>query len=76
MDGSDRLWGNVYNNSQQIKPFASQNNNLKDFYDVGTNFYNSVSVSGGQKNSSFYTSFSNTSADGYLPTDVDAYKRI
>ena len=75
MDGTDRLWGNVYNNSQQIKPFTAQEDNIKDFYDLGTSFFNSVSLSGTQKTTNFYASFSNTKADGMLPTDVDAYTR-
>jgi TonB-linked SusC/RagA family outer membrane protein len=75
MDGKDRLTGNIYNNTQQVKPFAAQAKNVEEFYDVGTDFYNSLALSGSQKNTSFYSSFSNTRADGYLPTNVDAYNR-
>ncbi len=75
MDGQDRLWGNVVDDSQQIKPFKVQEDNLKDFYDVGTSFINTVSLSGGSDKATYMLSYSNVNEDGVVPTDNDSYKR-
>jgi len=75
MDGSTRLWGTIYNNSQKLKPFTAKPDNIKDFYDYGYRFSNGVSVSGGSDQTTFYTSFSQTSDDGIVPTDNDSYDK-
>lgn len=75
LDGQERLWGSVYNNSQKLKPFEAQENNIRDFYDVGTMTFNTLSVSGGNENTTFRASLGHDKEDGYLPTEVDAYKR-
>lgn len=75
MDGKERLWGNVVDNQQQLKPFSAQKNNLRDFYDRGTSFINTISLSGGTDKSTFYLSYGNTSENGIVPTDADSYKR-
>jgi TonB-linked SusC/RagA family outer membrane protein len=75
MDGKDRLWGNVVDNSQQIKPFSPQYDNLKDFFERGQSFMNSVSVSGGTDKATYYLSYGNVSEDGVIPTDADSYNR-
>jgi TonB-linked SusC/RagA family outer membrane protein len=75
MDGKDRLWGNVVDNSQQVKPFSAQRDNLKDFFVRGTDFMNTISLSGGTEKSSFYLSYGNVTQNGIIPTDADSYKR-
>lgn len=75
MDGIDRLWGTVYNNSQKLKPFSAQTNNVRDFYETGLSTFNTVSVSGGSESTKFRISVGHDDEDGYIPTDVDAFKR-
>ncbi len=75
LDGKDRLWGNVVDNSQQIKPFTAQEDNLKDFFDVGKSFINTLAISGGTDKATYYLSYSNVSEDGIVPSDRDSYKR-
>jgi TonB-linked SusC/RagA family outer membrane protein len=75
MDGEQRLWGNIVDNSQQVKPFSAQKDNLKDFFERGTDFINTISISGGNEKSSYYLSYGNVSQDGIIPTDADSYKR-
>ncbi len=75
MDGKDRLWGNVVDNSQQLKPFSPQEKNLKDFYELGKSFQNSVSINGGTENARYFLSYSNTNEDGIVPSDKDSYDR-
>ena len=75
LNGEDRLWGNVVNNSQLVKPYAAQENNLRDFYDVGNEINNSISVSGGGDRSTFHFSYGNIGSNGIVPTDADSYNR-
>lgn len=75
LDGKDRLWGNVVDNSQQIKPFKAQESNLKDFYDVGKSFINTLAISGGTDKATYYLSYSNVQEDGIVPSKNDSYKR-
>ncbi len=75
LHGRDRLWGNIVDNSQQLKPYAAQESNLKDFFEKGTSFQNTLAVSGGTEKSSYFLSYGNASENGIIPTDADSYKR-
>ncbi|HKJ80356.1 MAG TPA: TonB-dependent receptor plug domain-containing protein, partial [Prolixibacteraceae bacterium] len=74
-DGSDRLWGYVIDNSQQIKPYSFVESRIRDFYDFGISHKNAVSASGGNENTTYFMSFSHNNMDGVLPEDTDTYKR-
>jgi len=74
-DGSMQLWGTVYNNSQKMKPYVAMENNIKDFFDIGVRYNNSLSFNGSNEDGEFYASFSQLSSDGLLPTDADTYDR-
>ncbi|RXQ96749.1 SusC/RagA family TonB-linked outer membrane protein [Ancylomarina salipaludis] len=74
-DGKDRVWGNVVDNSQQIKPYVFLEDRVRDFYETGKNIKNSVSLSGGNANTNYFMSLSQNSVDGVIPTDNDSYKR-
>ncbi len=71
----DQLWGSVVDNSQLIKPFSYVENNIRDFYNTGTEYNNSVALSGGNENTTFYFSYGNLKSDGVLPTKSDYYER-
>ena len=75
MDGVDRRWGNIVDNSQQIKPFTAQPDNLKDFYETGYNYNSSVSISGGKEAATYYFNYGNIKADGFIPGDADQLRR-
>ena len=74
-DGSMRRWGRVYNNSQKLKPYVAREDNVKDFFEYGFRFNNSVSFSGRSDKTQYYASFSQLSNDGLVPTDADTYDR-
>jgi TonB-linked SusC/RagA family outer membrane protein len=74
-NGQTRLWGQVYNNSQQLKPYVALEDNIKDFYDIGNTYSNSVRLSGGGEKSDFSLIYSKTDTDGIVPTDSDALKK-
>jgi TonB-linked SusC/RagA family outer membrane protein len=74
-DGQPRVWGHVVNNSQLIKPYSFQEDQLENFFDTGTSVVNTLAVSGGSGDSTVRLSYSNTQQDGIYPTDADAFER-
>lgn len=74
-DGQDRVWGRVVGNQQRVKQFSPLRNNIREFFETGKTFTNSISMQGGNQTSNYYVSFSNVNGDGVMPTDVDSYKR-
>ena len=75
LDGKERLWGYVVDNQQQLKPFALQEKNMSDFYDIGQSWNHSLALSGGTQNTTYRLSYSNVNEDGIVATDADSYKR-
>ena len=75
MDGSMQVYGPVYNNSQLLKPYSPLPNNVRDFFETGVMYTNSISFSGGNEKTNYYASYSNVSDDGSIPGDYDTYKR-
>lgn len=67
-DGSLRPFSQIVNNLQQYKPYVGQPTNIKDFYDIGKAFQNSLSLSGGTDKSTYYLSFTDLSQTGVIPT--------
>jgi TonB-linked SusC/RagA family outer membrane protein len=74
-NGEVRPWGTIINNAQQIKPYVALKNNIRDFFEIGNTFTNSVRLSGGGENTNFSLSLTDVNSDGIVPTDADAYKR-
>lgn len=74
-DGKPRKWGFVVDNQQQVKPYVALPTNIRDFFNTGRTLNNSVSISNGDENKSYFISFGNIDADGIMPTDADSYKR-
>jgi TonB-linked SusC/RagA family outer membrane protein len=56
-----------------MRPYKAYPNQLFDFLQVGTNFTNTIALSGGSEKGSFRASFSNTDAKGIQPSNE--YKR-
>ena len=57
------------------KPFSYIENNMRDFYDTGMEYQNTIGISGGDDKNSFSMSYGNTYSDGVVPTNADLYKR-
>ena len=74
-DGSSQLFGNVYDNSQKLKSYLPLKNNIKDFFDTGLRYSNSLSFNGANEKSDYYVSFSQLSDNGILPTKADTYDK-
>ena len=75
LDGKQRLWGSVVDNSQLLKPFSVIKNNLRHFYENGTDVSNNLSLSGGNETNRFYFSYSNAFSNGVVPTKSDYLQR-
>lgn len=58
-----------------MRPYSAYPNRLFDFLRTGTNWTNTIGLSGGGANGSFRVSFSNTDAKGIIPNN-DYKKRI
>ena len=74
-DGQLRVWGNIVDNAQQLKPFLFQEDQLENFFTTGTYYLNSAAISGGGENTTARLSFSNLQQDGIYPTDADSFSR-
>jgi TonB-linked SusC/RagA family outer membrane protein len=74
-DGKDRVWGNVVDNSQQLKPYVYLKNRIRDFYDLGLGYNNALSLTGGTEQTQYHVSVSQSHIDGPIPTDDDSYNR-
>lgn len=75
LDGKNRVWGAIVDNSQLLKPFSYIGNNIRDFYNTGVEYNNTISLSGGGEGSQFYFSYGNVSSDGIIPSKIDYYQR-
>ena len=75
LDGQNRLWGAIVDNSQLIKPFSFIKDNMRDFYNTGVELNNTVALSGGNETNQFYFSYGNIISDGIIPTKIDYYQR-
>ena len=75
LDGVNRLWGAPLNNSQMLKPFSFVKDNIRDVYETGREFNNTVSFNGGNNNTTFFFSYGNAYSDGIVPSDNDSYRR-
>jgi TonB-linked SusC/RagA family outer membrane protein len=75
LDGQERLWGSVVDNSQLLKPFSFIDDNVRDFYNTGTEYNNTIALSGGSEVTSFYFSYGNVTSNGVIPTNSDNLQR-
>ncbi len=51
----------------QLHPYSPQRNNLKNFYRTGTNFINSVALTGGSESINFRLGLNNTQSNSIVP---------
>jgi len=75
LNGQMTPWGATVDNSQLVKPFAFQQNNLRNFYDMGTELNNTLAISGGNERTNFYFSYGNVTSNGVLPGNYDLLQR-
>lgn len=70
-DGVVRQVGPTFEDGTfQELPYSAVKDNLKDFYDTGHTFQNTVYASGGSENSNFYASIGDQRTKGIVPNDT------
>lgn len=82
INGNDESWGPLMDGTPvrmyysfypqdamygQLTPFVPQPNNIKDFYESGSNLNNHISLSGGNENTTFRFSYTNADIKGVTP---------
>ena len=74
-DGSMLRYGSIYDHSQKMKSYVAMKDNMKDYFDVGLRYNNSVSFSNATDLTSFYVSLSQIHDDGIIPSNADSYTK-
>lgn len=68
-----RPWGHEVDNTLRVKSYQPLPGNVKEFFETGRSFTNSISLSGGSDQATYYFSYANINWDGIFPTDADTY---
>lgn len=71
----DQLWGNEVDGKQLYKKNSFLKDQLRDFYDIGTLYDNSVAITGGGESATYYASYNYVTSDGVVPKDKDTFKK-
>lgn len=74
-NGTVRPWGRIVDNAQLIKPYNGLEDAIREFFDIGTTFSNTVSFAGGGENADGALTISDISSDGVYPTSNDKFMR-
>ena len=74
-DGSEQLYGWIYNYSQNMKSYLPIKNNVKDFFATGFRYNNSISFNGATDKSTYFVSLSQINDNGIIPEDADTYTK-
>ena len=74
-DGSMLRYGSIYDYSQKMKSYVAMKDNMKDFFDTGMRYNNSVSFSNATDATTYYVSSSQIHDDGIIPTNADSYTK-
>lgn len=73
-DGQMRPWGQAIDGEQKVKPYVALPDNVRNFFNTGTTWENTLSLTGGGENSSFYLSIGALNNKGVIPHNfVDRY---
>ena len=76
-DGSQQVYGPIWNHQQLIHEYSAAKNNIKDFFETGFNTSHSIALSGISDDAkmTYYLSYGYSGDDGVIPSDKDSYKR-
>ena len=77
LDGSDQVYGPVWNYQQLLHKYSAVPTNIYDFFDVGISHNHNISFSGASADNkmNYYASYSFAGDDGIMPGDKDTYQR-
>ncbi|MFD0989892.1 SusC/RagA family TonB-linked outer membrane protein [Mariniflexile jejuense] len=74
-NGLVKPWSRIINNQQLIKAYIPLENNVRDFYNRGYSYNNSIGISGSNENSDVSFTFSRVDTDGVIPSDQDSFTK-
>lgn len=74
-DNKYHPWGNKVDDEIRVKVYRPLPDNVSEFFETGLTYSNSLSVSGGNNQTSYYLSYNNVSSDGIFPTNADSYSK-
>lgn len=76
-DGSQQIYGPIWNGQQRIHTYSAVPTNVRDFFDLGVSQNHSLSISGvsNDEKMTYYLSFSYAGDDGIIPQKQDTYQR-
>ena len=77
LDGSQQVYGPIWNGQQLIHEFSAKPTNIKDFFELGTNQKHSIALNGTTEDqrATYYLSYSLADDNGIMPGDKDTYTR-
>lgn len=65
LDGSQKIYGTGLNG--ETRPYSAQPDNVKNFFETGSTLTNTIALDGGNSQSSFRFSYTNTMANSIMP---------
>ena len=74
LTGKMQPWGSIVDNSQLVKTFSARDG-VRQFFDNGTEWNNTIAVSGGNDRTNYYFSYGNIFSDGILVGSTDKLVR-
>lgn len=76
-DGSQQVYGPIWNGQQLIHEYSAKPTNIKDFFENGVNQKHSISLNGAtdDQRATYYLSYSVADDNGIMPGDKDTYTR-
>lgn len=66
-DGKLRPWGQIIDGQSRVKPYEAQENNVRDFFDVGQTWNNNVAINGGNDQAAYRLSFGSVNSKDIFP---------
>ncbi|HUP11550.1 MAG TPA: SusC/RagA family TonB-linked outer membrane protein, partial [Niastella sp.] len=73
--GTMQDWGQEINGVRRQKPYSAQEDNVKDFFELGRMISNTASFAGSGEKTTFYLSLNSLNSDGVMPDDKDSYNK-
>ncbi|HEU4551423.1 MAG TPA: SusC/RagA family TonB-linked outer membrane protein [Chitinophaga sp.] len=74
-DGTNKEWGQMINGKRLMKPYVAQEDNVKNFFELGKTADNNIALSGGGEKTAYYLSLNSLNSDGVMPGNTDKYNR-
>lgn len=75
LDGREHWYGSTGLSETLTKPYSYVKNNIRDFYQTGSEWNNNVSLRYGDDKVGIVASYGNVSSNGITPNDGDTYHR-